>query len=165
MWSPLRHRLLVDVITTVLAALLGLLGCLCVNCICELLRRAPSAGLSDRQTSSHLPHAAVVTVLPACDLYVMCGCRHRLLVDVITTVPFDAIVLAALRLPEGNTSRFVSMLGLLKLGRMYRVGVMFRNMSFNLNLGLFALTLLRNFTVRSSLNNCTCSAFSRYERG
>jgi hypothetical protein len=73
--------------------------------------------------------------------------RNRLLVDVITTVPFDAIVLAALRLPEGFTSRYVALLGLLKLGRMYRVGVMFRNMSYNLNLGLLALTLLRNFTV------------------
>jgi hypothetical protein len=69
-------------------------------------------------------------------------------VDVITTVPFDAIVLAALRLPEGFTSRYVALLGLLKLGRMYRVGVMFRNMSYNLNMGLLALTLLRNFTVR-----------------
>jgi hypothetical protein len=68
-------------------------------------------------------------------------------VDVITTVPFDAIVLAALRLPEGFTSRYVALLGLLKLGRMYRVGVMFRNMSYNLNMGLLALTLLRNFTV------------------
>jgi hypothetical protein len=73
--------------------------------------------------------------------------RHRLLIDVITTVPFDAIVLAALRLPEGEASRYVALLGLLKLGRMYRVGVMFRNMSFNLNLGLLTLTLLRNFTV------------------
>uniref|UniRef100_A0A383VF86 Cyclic nucleotide-binding domain-containing protein n=1 Tax=Tetradesmus obliquus TaxID=3088 RepID=A0A383VF86_TETOB len=85
----------------------------------------------------------VMQNLPVALFYI----RHRLLVDVITTVPFDAIVLAALRLPEGFDSRYVALLGLLKLGRMYRVMVMFRNMSFNLNLGLLALTLLRNFTL------------------
>eukprot|EP00882_Tetradesmus_deserticola_P017965 GHRQ01019276.1.p1 GENE.GHRQ01019276.1~~GHRQ01019276.1.p1 ORF type:complete len:511 (+),score=215.89 GHRQ01019276.1:178-1533(+) len=73
--------------------------------------------------------------------------RNRLLIDVLTTVPFDAIVLAALRLPEGPGSRYVALVGLLKLGRMYRVGVMFRNVSYNLNLGLLSLTLLRNFTL------------------
>jgi hypothetical protein len=81
------------------------------------------------------------------------GCnRHRLLIDVITTVPFDAIVIGA---RAGSLSdinaRYVALLGILKLGRMYRVGVMFRNMSYNLNLGLLALTLLRNFTVRAWL--------------
>ncbi|WIA21138.1 hypothetical protein OEZ85_005449 [Tetradesmus obliquus] len=85
----------------------------------------------------------VMQNLPVALFYI----RHRLLVDVITTVPFDAIVLAALRLPEGFDSRYVALLGVLKLGRMYRVMVMFRNMSFNLNLGLLALTLLRNFTL------------------
>jgi hypothetical protein len=43
-----------------------------------------------------------------------CHTRNRLLVDVKTTVPFDAIVLAALRLPEGFTSRYVALLGLLR---------------------------------------------------
>jgi hypothetical protein len=99
-----------------------------------------------------------VPCTPSCHSPPLLHNRNRFLVDIITTMPFDAIVLAALQAPsshqinpEGTTSRYVALLGLLKLGRMYRVGVMFRNMSYNLNLGLLALTLLRNFTVRLAI--------------
>jgi hypothetical protein len=49
------------------------------------------------------------------------------------------------------TCRYLGLLGLLKLGRMYRVVLMYNNMSYNLNFGLLALTLFRNATVSLSV--------------
>lgn len=62
---------------------------------------------------------------------------------------------------DSNTveARYIALLGLLKLGRMYRVAVMFRNMSYNLNLSLLALTITRNLTV------CWCMCASAVGRG
>jgi hypothetical protein len=50
---------------------------------------------------------------------------------------------------HGDTTegRYIALLSLLKLGRMYRLVVMFYNISYNLSVGLLTLTLLRNFTV------------------
>lgn len=74
--------------------------------------------------------------------------RHRFLIDLITTIPFDAIALAASGAAHNSTyGRYLSLLGWLKIGRMYRVAVMFQHMSYNLNFGLLALTLIRNLTV------------------
>eukprot|EP00878_Enallax_costatus_P022606 GHUV01023998.1.p1 GENE.GHUV01023998.1~~GHUV01023998.1.p1 ORF type:complete len:850 (+),score=127.25 GHUV01023998.1:227-2776(+) len=73
--------------------------------------------------------------------------RRRFLLDLITTIPFDAIVLTATGANhESNYGRYLGLLGWLKIGRMYRVAVMFQHMSYNLNFGLLALTITRNLT-------------------
>lgn len=78
--------------------------------------------------------------------------RHRLALDLLTTLPWDWIVLEATHVPAGTIlGRYIALLSLLKLGRMYRIVVMFYNISYNLNVGLLTLTLLRNFTVSCQL--------------
>jgi hypothetical protein len=69
-------------------------------------------------------------------------------VDILTTLPWEWIALSAARVSaESTTGRYIALLSLLKLGRMYRVAVLFYNISYNLSVGLMALTLMRNFTV------------------
>eukprot|EP00775_Hariotina_reticulata_P003995 gene3995-4246_t len=80
--------------------------------------------------------------------------RRRLFLDVLTTVPWDAVALAispshhkGIYVENADRrDRYLGLLGLLKLGRMYRVILMYNNMSYNLNFGLLALTLFRNAT-------------------
>eukprot|EP00879_Flechtneria_rotunda_P011052 GHRR01011548.1.p1 GENE.GHRR01011548.1~~GHRR01011548.1.p1 ORF type:complete len:827 (+),score=254.22 GHRR01011548.1:335-2815(+) len=73
--------------------------------------------------------------------------RHRFLLDLLTTLPFDVFLMVGLGLDQSIIAgRYWALLGLLKLGRMYRVAVMFNNMSYNLNFGLLSLTLIRNLT-------------------
>jgi len=74
--------------------------------------------------------------------------RHRLALDLLTTLPWDWIVLSATGVrADTTTGRYIALLSLLKLGRMYRVVVLFYNLSYNLKVGLLTLTLFRNFTV------------------
>jgi hypothetical protein len=42
---------------------------------------------------------------------------------------------------------YVSLLGLLQLGRMYRVGLLFRHMTYNMAVSLLVTTLVRNLAV------------------
>lgn len=78
----------------------------------------------------------------------LCLCRRRLWLDILTTLPFEWLVLTATGVSGASTTgRYISLLSLLKLGRMYRVVVLFYNISYNLSVGLLALTLMRNFTV------------------
>jgi hypothetical protein len=77
------------------------------------------------------------------------SCRRRFFVDILTTLPWDWMVFTATGVPANSTTgRYIALLSLLKLGRMYRVMVLFYNISYNLSVGLLALTLMRNFTVR-----------------
>jgi hypothetical protein len=46
------------------------------------------------------------------------------------------------------TASYVSLVGLLQLGRMYRVALLFRHMTYNMSVSLLATTLVRNLTVR-----------------
>ena len=88
--------------------------------------------------------------------------RRRFLLDLITTIPLDAIVLAATGANhESNYGRYLGLLGWLKIGRMYRVAVMFQHMSYNLNFGLLALTITRNLTVCVSAIDVALSNDSR----
>jgi hypothetical protein len=74
-------------------------------------------------------------------------------VDLVTTLPWDWVVLTGAGIsPNSMLGRYIALLALLKLGRMYRIVIMFYNISYNLNFGLLSLTLMRNFTVR-----CWCS--------
>jgi hypothetical protein len=69
-------------------------------------------------------------------------------VDILTTLPWDWMVLTATGVAANTTEgRYIALLSLFKLGRMYRLIVMFYNISYNLSVGLLALTLMRNFTV------------------
>eukprot|EP00775_Hariotina_reticulata_P002549 gene2549-2852_t len=80
--------------------------------------------------------------------------KRRLFWDVLTTVPWDVVMLAIVQsFPAGLTpaetsqrDRYIGLLGLLRLGRMYRVVLMYNSMSYNLNFSLLVLTLFRNFT-------------------
>ena len=68
--------------------------------------------------------------------------------DILTTLPWDWMVLTATGVAANTTEgRYIALLSLFKLGRMYRLIVMFYNISYNLSVGLLALTLMRNFTV------------------
>lgn len=71
--------------------------------------------------------------------------------DILTTLPWDWMVLTATGVAANSvTGRYIALLSLLKLGRMYRVMVLFYNISYNLSVGLLALTLMRNFTVSTN---------------
>lgn len=78
----------------------------------------------------------------------VCLHRRRLWLDILTTLPWEWMVLSATGVSaESIMGRYIALLSLLKLGRMYRVAVLFYNISYNLSVGLLALTLMRNFTV------------------
>ena len=65
--------------------------------------------------------------------------------DLLTTVPWEGVVIATARIDcASRAADYVMLLGLLKLGRMYRLFVMFRFFTYNLALSLVAITLLRN---------------------
>ncbi len=75
-------------------------------------------------------------------------CRQRFWLDILTTLPWDWMVLTATGVaPNTIEGRYIALLSLFKLGRMYRLVVMFYNISYNLSVGLLSLTLMRNFTV------------------
>jgi hypothetical protein len=69
----------------------------------------------------------------------------------MTTIPFDWIVLQALGLQQSNstTAWYISLLRLLRLGRAYRLYSWIQHMTYNQALSLLAVTLTRNFAVRS----------------
>ena len=63
--------------------------------------------------------------------------QWRLWVDLGTTIPFDWIVLAATGLQRSKTTRagYISLLGLLRLGRAYRLGMVGRGAADGLGVG------------------------------
>ncbi|GBF99143.1 potassium channel [Raphidocelis subcapitata] len=69
----------------------------------------------------------------------------RLWWDLLTTLPWDAIVLAGAGLmgSESAKARYIALLGLLKLGRMYRVGRLFSHLEYSLALPLAVTMLVR----------------------
>ena len=78
--------------------------------------------------------------------YARCG---RLWLDLVTTVPFDWIVLGALGLQSSNSQLawYVSMLRLLHLGRIYRLRGWITFLTYNQAVSLLLLTLMRNLMV------------------
>eukprot|EP00775_Hariotina_reticulata_P004102 gene4102-4348_t len=87
--------------------------------------------------------------------------KHHFLLDLVTTVPIDVIVLAALNLPGDETiaGRDIALLGLLRMGRMYRLVIFFNNMSYNLGYSLVVLTMTRNLTFCVFLLHWAACAF------
>eukprot|EP00884_Botryococcus_braunii_P021334 jgi/Botrbrau1/7885/Bobra.9_2s0059.2 len=72
--------------------------------------------------------------------------RTWFFVDLIAWIPFDMIVLTAM-CPHGQVSpaaRYASLLSLLHLLRLYRVGIFFRYMEYNLTVNLVVTTVVRN---------------------
>ena len=82
----------------------------------------------------------------------------RLWLDLVTTIPFDWIVLAALGLQSSNSTLawYVSMLRLLHLGRIYRITGWITFLTYNQAFSLFAVTLGRNLAVRGFVFVCLC---------
>ncbi|KAF8054945.1 AKT1 [Scenedesmus sp. PABB004] len=75
--------------------------------------------------------------------------RWRLWVDLVTTIPFDWIVLGAMGLQQSNntTAWYVSLLRLLRLGRAYRLYGWVRALTYNQTISLVVITLVRNFAL------------------
>ncbi|WIA21180.1 hypothetical protein OEZ85_005486 [Tetradesmus obliquus] len=71
--------------------------------------------------------------------------RFRFWWDILTVFPWDWIVLSGMGLLGSDTprARFISLLGLLKLGRMYRIDRLYRHLEFNLALPLVVTRLTR----------------------
>lgn len=69
--------------------------------------------------------------------------------DILTTVPFDNIILAAVGLDDqhSRTGMYLALTGLLKLGRMYRVRRLFVHLEYNITLSLLWVTVVRNITL------------------
>jgi ankyrin repeat protein len=65
--------------------------------------------------------------------------------------------------PQGTqsslTASYVSLLGLLQLGRMYRVALLFRHMTYNMAVSLLITTLVRNLTLSFYLLHWAACAF------
>jgi ankyrin repeat protein/CRP-like cAMP-binding protein len=57
------------------------------------------------------------------------------------------------------TASYVSLLGLLQLGRMYRVALLFRHMTYNMAVSLLVTTLVRNLTLTFYLLHWAACAF------
>eukprot|EP00775_Hariotina_reticulata_P006152 gene6152-6389_t len=75
--------------------------------------------------------------------------QTRLWADLVTTIPFDWVVLACLGLQEsdGVTAWYVSLLRLLRLGRAYRLYSWVVLLTYRQTLSLLAVTLARNFAL------------------
>lgn len=103
-------------------------------------------------SSRPLWHRMVHIMQNGCARCVSLLCRRRFFVDLLTTLPWEWMVLSATGIPaDSQKGRYIGLLSLLRLGRMYRVMVLFYNMSYNLSVGLMTLTLVRNFTVSVKL--------------
>ncbi|WIA36270.1 hypothetical protein OEZ86_007599 [Tetradesmus obliquus] len=91
-------------------------------------------------------HGDLVTDLPSIAAQYMKG---RLWADLVTTIPFDWIVLGALGLQRSNsiTAWYVSLLRLLRLGRAYRLYSWVTLMAYRQTISLLVLTLSRNFAL------------------
>jgi hypothetical protein len=69
--------------------------------------------------------------------------------DLITTMPWDAIAVSATHFdPDSIEGRYLGLLALLKLGRLYRLVLLFRQMTYDLEHSLLVTTFLRNGAVR-----------------
>lgn len=75
--------------------------------------------------------------------------QTRLVPDLLTTIPFDWIVLGAMGLQQSNSQLawYISMLRLLRLGRVYRVYDWVVYLTYHQSISLLCMTLVRNFLV------------------
>jgi hypothetical protein len=74
------------------------------------------------------------------------------LADLITTIPWDAIAVSATHHdPDSLEGRYMGLLALLKLGRLYRLALLFRQMTYDLEHSLLVTTFLRNGSVSTPL--------------
>ncbi|KAF6266101.1 hypothetical protein COO60DRAFT_1697459 [Scenedesmus sp. NREL 46B-D3] len=91
-------------------------------------------------------HGDLVTDLRSIAAQYMKG---RLWADVVTTVPFDWMVLGAMGLQRSNSTAawYVSLLRLLRLGRVYRLYSWVQLMAYRQTISLLVLTLTRNFAL------------------
>lgn len=75
--------------------------------------------------------------------------RTRLPLDLLTTIPFDWIVLGAMGLQQSNstTAWYISLLRLLRVGRMYRLYSYVLYLTYHQAVSLLLMTLVRNVVV------------------
>ena len=72
------------------------------------------------------------------------------MIDLLALIPFDWIACAVVA-PHGGDSmlaRYLTLLGLLRLLRLYRVGVLLSYLGVNLSVSLAIVTITRNFMAR-----------------